>query len=261
MKFALMSDLHGYVGFAEELPEQKDTILLLPGDLDESRLARYREMLTVLTNKFSSVYLVPGNHEYYGSNIQKTHQRLQVLDDEIENFHFLNNSYKIVDDVLIIGGTLWTDFDSGNPLTKFDARLKMNDYKQIRFGPESVPWQRKLTPEDTEFFHHITKNYLRETVDNQRGLCDNLKTVVLTHHAPSFQSVPEKFANDSLNGCYCSNMDYVVGDINANVWVHGHIHSNSDYMLGDTRVICNPRGYGQHSSENPQFSSTFTFEV
>lgn len=256
-----MSDMHGYIDFVHELPEQDDTILLLPGDLGEVCRSSYREHVQILSDKYREVLLVPGNHEYYKGNIHRTHDRLKELDDSIENFHFLQDNYRTFDDVMIIGSTLWTDFDGSNPLTRYLAAIEMNDYKHIRHGPVGVPWQRKLKPEDVELIHYKSKNYIKNSVDTARGTCDNLKVLVMTHHSPSFQSVPEMYIGDKLNGCFCSFMDYYIGELNPLVWVHGHIHQSSDYMIGDTRVICNPRGYGQRASENRNFNSALTFEV
>ena len=263
MKFIVFSDTHDSVDFINNITGDKDAILLIPGDIGEvRRFNKYRNMIEVLSSKFKEVLLVPGNHEYYGSNITKTHRKLKELDDSIQNFHFLQNDFRMFDDVLILGGTLWTDYDGGNPLTKLQASLGMNDYKCIRHGSPTEYWHHRITPEEIEFFHYETKTFLQKTVDKQREICHNVKTVVMTHHAPSFNSVDPTYINDHLNGCYCSNMDYFVDSVGAKVWVHGHIHSSHDYMLGDTRIICNPRGYAfgkQH--ENSKFSSTLNFEV
>ncbi|QOI71033.1 putative serine/threonine protein phosphatase [Erwinia phage pEa_SNUABM_50] len=267
MKFTEISDIHGEIDFIKELPDQKDTILLIPGDIHEVKTySAYRSIVEVLVNKYKDVVMVPGNHEYYRSNITKVHRKLKELDDEFSNFHFLQDDFRVFEDgtdkVLVLGGTLWTDFDGGNPLSKIMAKSMMNDYRYIRHGTPEYYWGRKLIPDDVEFFHYKTKQFIKNCVDKHREMCDNLKIVVMTHHAPSFQSVDSRYANDSSNGFYCSNMDYYVGDINANVWVHGHVHSSHDYMIGDTRIICNPRGYGNvHTNENKKFDSTLTFEV
>lgn len=80
MKFAEFSDIHGNVQFVNELPDQKDTILLIPGDIHEvKRFQEYKTIVQVLTNKFKAVVMVPGNHEYYKSNFHKTHRKLQNL--------------------------------------------------------------------------------------------------------------------------------------------------------------------------------------
>lgn len=263
MKFITFSDTHDSVDFINNVTGNKDAILLLPGDIGEvRRFNKYRNMIEVLSSKFKEVLLVPGNHEYYRSNITKTHRVLKELDEEISNFHFLQNDFRIFDDVLILGGTLWTDYDNGNPLTKLQARLGMNDYKCIRHGDTLTYWHHRITPEEIEFFHYETKTFLQKCLDKQREVCQNTKTVIMTHHAPSFKSVDPLYRDDNLNGCYCSNMDYFVDSLGADVWVHGHIHASHDYMIGDTRVICNPRGYTfgvQH--ENRAFNSTMTFEV
>lgn len=263
MKFITFSDFHDSFNFADSITEDKDAILLIPGDIGEvNRFNNYRNIIEVLSSKFKEVLMVPGNHEYYRSNITKVHRILKDLDDSIVNFHFLQNDFRIFDDIIILGGTLWTDYDGGNPITKLQAKLEMNDYRYIRHGPPNEYWKRTFSPDDAEFFHHETKSFLKETLDKQRDICDTIKTVVMTHHAPSFSSVDPNYVGDHLNGCYCSNLDYFVDGLNVNVWVHGHIHSSHNYMLGDTRVICNPRGYEYGTQyENNQFNSNLIFEV
>ena len=70
-------------------------------------------------------------------------------------------------------------------------------------------------------------------------------TIIVTHHAPSFQSVHEKYKHDSLlNGGYASNHEELILD-NEHIshWIHGHTHCSFDYMIGKTRILCNPHGY------------------
>lgn len=264
MKFTIISDLHGEIGIIKRQEYQEETILLIPGDIHESRRTnQYREILEVLTSKFTEVVMVAGNHEYYGSNFVKTHRVLKAFEQEFSNFHFLNDEFRIFGDVLVLGGTLWTDYDKSNPITKLQAQLGMNDYRNIRTGPPEQYWQRKVMPDDLEFLHFKTKDFLQKCLDNQRETCDNLKTVVMTHHAPSFASIDPQYKGDNLNGCYCSDMDYFVDSLGVNVWIHGHVHSSHDYMLGDTRVICNPLGYSMNHGlfENRKFNKTLTIEV
>lgn len=267
MKFAEISDIHGEIDFIKDLPDKKDTILLIPGDIHEiKKYTEYRSIIEVLVNKYKEVVMVPGNHEYYSSNITKVHRKLKELDEDFSTFHFLQDDFRIFEEgtekVLVLGGTLWTDFDGGNPLSKIRAKSMMNDYHCIRHGTPEYYWERKLNTDDVEFFHQKTKTFIKNCVDKHNELCDNLKIVVLTHHAPSFQSVHPRYLNNELNGCFCSNMDYYVGDINANIWVHGHVHTSHDYMINNTRIICNPLGYtNAHTYENKNFNSTLSFEV
>jgi hypothetical protein len=76
--------------------------------------------------------------------------------------------------------------------------------------------------------------------------------VVITHMAPSFMSVNEKYLHDTVtNGGYASDMsEFILDHDNIKVWVHGHMHNPVDYMIGDTRVLANPRGYVPWESDN-----------
>lgn len=263
MKFVVTSDVHGGTDYLHS-GDYSDVVLIIAGDFDEVKRSRYRTGIESLCKQFKNVVLVPGNHEYYGSNIHKTHKVLSDMQDEIPNFIFLQNKFVWLDGVLLVGSTLWTDFDKGNSLTKFDARQKMNDYKHIRHGTTSEPWRKKLTPDDTEFMHHKDKQFIKNSIDTVRFMHDNdFKVIVVTHHAPSYQSISPKYKNDSLNGCYCSDMDQYIEDLGADVWIHGHVHSSFDYHIGKTRIICNPRGYESYSGacENFDYNPKFVFEI
>jgi Icc-related predicted phosphoesterase len=78
---------------------------------------------------------------------------------------------------------------------------------------------------------------------------------VVTHHAPSPQSVPSQFRNDPLNPAYASNLEPFIAECGAVLWIHGHIHHRADFTVGGTRVIANPRGYPiePHTGFDPSF--------
>jgi Icc-related predicted phosphoesterase len=71
----------------------------------------------------------------------------------------------------------------------------------------------------------------------------NSPTVIVTHHAPSRRSIAPKMQHHPLNSSYASDLDALVENSRARLWVHGHIHHCSDYRIGATRVLANPRGY------------------
>jgi hypothetical protein len=82
----------------------------------------------------------------------------------------------------------------------------------------------------------------------------------VTHHSPSFRSVPARFARDPLSAAYSSHLDDLVERSGAAIWVHGHTHDSFDYKIGGTRVICNPRGYFGRVL-NPKFNPRLVIEV
>jgi Icc-related predicted phosphoesterase len=75
------------------------------------------------------------------------------------------------------------------------------------------------------------------------------KGVVVTHHAPSPESIPAAFNGDAFNPAFASDMRRFIAETGARLWVHGHLHSPADYMVGATRVLANPRGYPTESRQ------------
>ncbi|MEW8692247.1 MAG: hypothetical protein AB2535_14320 [Candidatus Thiodiazotropha endolucinida] len=78
------------------------------------------------------------------------------------------------------------------------------------------------------------------------------RTVVVTHHAPSSQSVHPRYARDLLTPAFASNMENLMDSNRAALWIHGHTHDSFDYEIYETRVVCNPRGYSPEAL-NPDF--------
>ena len=62
---------------------------------------------------------------------------------------------------------------------------------------------------------------------------------MLTHHAPSSQSVPARYARDLLTPAFASNLEMLMNGDRPALWVHGHKHESYDYEVYGTRVVCN----------------------
>jgi Icc-related predicted phosphoesterase len=69
------------------------------------------------------------------------------------------------------------------------------------------------------------------------------KIVVVTHHAPSANSLAPADRQHWISSAFASHLDEFVVESKAALWIHGHVHTAQDYDLGETRVVCNPRGY------------------
>jgi Icc-related predicted phosphoesterase len=103
--------------------------------------------------------------------------------------------------------------------------------------------------------HRQSVEWLKEVLDEPyEG-----KTVVVTHHAPSMRSW-HRSPIDGYQYCYCSNLEPVMGNIDASLWVHGHTHHAQDYEVEGVRVVCNPRGYYNYEEVN-DFSIEKTIEI
>jgi hypothetical protein len=185
---------------------------------------------------------VLGNHEFYGQKLQKLIKELQELADGT-NIHLLENGSCSNGDVVFLGATLWTDFAlNGNPVvSEVVAQTSMNDYRRIR----TLPRYSRLKPSDTRRLHMESRRWL----EDQAFAHKRQKVVVVTHHAPSRESIPPAFAGDPCNPAFASDMSRFIVESEAQLWVHGHIHYCRDYTLGKTRVLANPRGYPTESRQ------------
>jgi len=186
-----------------------------------------------------------GSHEFYGHDIPRLTQKLEE-ETAGTDIHVLENKAVEIGDVVFLGCSLWTNFALGNDpsIGALIAEGAMNDFKRIRFFPGFT----RLRAGHLRRIHADSVLWLQQQFEWYR--CR--KIVVLTHHAPSPKSIPAKWLGDPLNCAFASNLE-------ALLWVHGHIHSQSDYQIGSTRVIANPRGYP--NEEMTEFRPDFVIEV
>jgi Icc-related predicted phosphoesterase len=111
----------------------------------------------------------------------------------------------------------------------------MTDYRRIR----TLPRYSRLKPSDTRWLHLESRRWLEEQAVGLKGR----KVVIVTHHAPSPESIPPAFEENAFNPCFASDLGRFIEKSEARLWVHGHIHRCCDYVMGKTRILANPRGY------------------
>ena len=247
MKLHILNDLH--IEFEDFDPPATDAdVVILAGDigvgLEGLRWAEVR-----FPNR--PVIYVPGNHEFYHHDI--------ALVDELkaqapEHIHVLNDDPVFIDGIRFLGSVLWTDFALFGAADKFFAmqavRQWMTDFSIIQNNGQ------RFTPEDAIRLHTASRDWLAlmlaEPFDRN--------TVVVTHHAPSSQSVHPRYARDLLTPAFASNLENLMEGDRAALWVHGHMHESFDYKIYGTRVVCNPRGYAPEAL-NPDFRPDWVIEI
>lgn len=244
MKLLVYSDLHLEFSDFSAVQTGYDAVILA-GDIhlaEQGVQWAKREFADV------PVIYICGNHEFYHADIVNVHNQIR---SEVAgtNIHFCENETVHIDDTRFVCATLWTDFRiKGNrEMAMIQAGMWMNDYRLIKFD------KTVLTPQDTARFHQESLVYLeselRSSIEPAR------KTVVVTHHAPSKQSLRYERVDDELSAAYASELDSLMLDAAPQLWIHGHTHESVDYQVGETRVLSNPRGYSRiaNGHGNPNF--------
>ena len=277
MKIALCSDLHlEFMDINIQNTENAD-VLILSGDilvaedlhnhpevhpmdpvnipnLGRRQLSaqRFRDFIKRCSFQFPHVVVIAGNHEFYHGNWKASIQYLRDEYSKFPNVYFLEQELKVIDDVTFIGATLWTDCNNGDPLTLHALGDMMNDYRIIRNDELGYT---KLRPAHTAVRHKQTVGYIKTVLADRK----DDKVVIVGHHAPTFNSVHEKYRNDQLmNGGYASDLsEFIMDHPQIVLWTHGHMHDPFDYMVGSTRVVCNPRGYAGHDEQADVFQVKF----
>jgi len=169
------------------------------------------------------------------------------------NVHYLLNESVIIDKVRFIGGTLWTSFNNKQPEAMRYAQSRINDFRLIRHKDGST-----LTPEETVNYHEICKAYIFDQISKAKA--NKGKTIVISHHCVSPQSVHPNYEGDILNAAFFTDLTEEITQNGPDIWIHGHTHCSFDYNIGETRIICNPFGYLERE-ENPDFMFWRTVEV
>lgn len=253
VKLNILSDLHLGSG-AMQRPVNDADLVVLAGDI-----ARPREAVAWALGFDKPVLYVPGNHEFYGGSIDGTLDELQRLCAGTP-IRVLDCRELVMGGVRFLGATLWTDFElfddaAQNAAAKAEARRLVRDFSRIRARAGS---SEVFTPEDSAELFGRHAAWLDGRLDRPHAG----PTVVITHHAPSRDSIHPRFAGSLLNACFVSDAARLLRAGRATLWIHGHTHDSFDHRVHGTRVVCNPRGYARDGvHENPAFDPGFMIEV
>jgi predicted MPP superfamily phosphohydrolase len=247
------------------LPTDKKTVLIVAGDLATARRAgRIVTFMELIHRRFAHVIYVLGNHEHYDGEIHKT---LSIIEQALKDCSTIDMSritlagndivVKEIKGVRFLCGTLWTDYGRGSPTAAKMVPQYIRDHKCIR----------------DEDGNHVTTQYLGAihakalaTLESLMDGRDNSKTVVVTHHMPSFQAVHPMYMLDNttrvLNAAFSSDLDYFIMIHKPAYWFFGHTHTKFKGKVGDTMLVCNPLGYPQERNvEKGVFNSDEVFSL
>ena len=244
MRLQIISDIHTEFHddcgkqFIQEYLRPKDVdILLIAGDLADHRCMTQTIDLLAKAYQNSWILYVPGNHDYYGSSIPKMLKHLKTIFSKYPNFVLLNNDLIRLNGIDFVGTTLWFKYNNVN--AAFSNRL--NDFRMIQAFDTQVVEENKKA-----------RNFL--------GWHVSPNSIVITHHIPTVNSIPNHFRLDPTNAFYLCDMEKMIKKRKPKLWVHGHTHHSFNYLLGKTHIICNPLGYAGREI-NPEFISNMMIDL
>ena len=234
METQYISDIHlefmntnEYQTFLREFkPSAK--ILVLAGDIGNPRQPSYQHFLQHVCGLFEKVFIIAGNHEFYGSTVEETLPLIREIVSKFENITFLDNSMEEYAGYCWIGTTLWSEVT--NPF------YTINDTKLIQ-GLDVTAYNA---------MHAKAKTYLMYALD----LCkrEHKKAFVITHHLPIQELVLPQFTTKQFapyNQWFHANLNEIIYDHKDSVkgWFYGHTHAESVQTHFTVPFYCFPKGY------------------
>ena len=246
MNLTVYSDLHLEFGSFE--PDEGD-VCVLAGDIccaEDAENPVFKRFWKRIGERFKKVFYVMGNHEHYNNDFDETESILRTIIPD--NTSLLNNTSEVYEGINFIGTTMWSDFKGAKPDEMTKAQMSMNDYRTIFMG------DKNLSPYDVLYNFDEAISFFNQTLPDVTG-----KKVVITHHAPSFQSLNKNYGTH-CPGAYASDLSHLIEYHSPDLWIHGHIHESNEYTIGNTKIVSNPRGYKDYAV-NPNFNPFFTVTV
>lgn len=191
------------------------------------------------TFKDRPVLYVAGNHEFYRYDHRDLLARLHAAAAATPHVRFLEQSEVELSlrrrRLRFLGCTAWTDYRlygeamAGEAMSRAEA--VMYDHHRISFEGHL------FRAEDAHGLHRRAMGWLAER------LAEDSEAIVITHHAPSPESVEPRFQGDSLSPAFATDLTAMIERHAPLLWIHGHTHHNVDYRLGRTRIVTHQWGY------------------
>jgi len=242
------------------LPDEKETILILAGDLwIGTKFIQYagQSWIGLVAPRFKQVLIVLGNHCYWPQGDLTILHGAEKCNNMLKDIGLYN--VKVLDmdtyadgEYLFVGCTLWTDMNQTEPLAMYSMPQFMAYDGKIAYetGPNGA-WSR-FTSEKWVQTHYKHRDYIKHVAAQNR----DKKLIVITHHLPLMHLGDPEYQGNMSNAYYMSDLSNLILD-NENIimWFYGHTHHASDtifppYAESDgCRMINNCVGYASQHFE------------
>lgn len=261
--FDLLSDIHLEFNPAFKITKSNSKNLILAGDICElTNYKKYIRFLESCKERYTNVFIVYGNHEFYNTkgskkgtaSLKNTFEEkvkdipgIYVLDNKCiylyptdkEDLVYTTPPLHANNDsvVKIIGSTLFSEINE-------KAAKYMNDYKYIYSSDNTL-----LTRQDSLDLFKTNKEFILKELD-----C-SYKCLLITHHAANTQCELRK---TELSSAFATDIHELYKFKNLKVAVFGHTHDSFDKVVVGIRFISNQVGY---PGEDTGLKNCKTFKV
>jgi predicted phosphohydrolase len=241
MTFQYASDLHlefpKNAEYLRKFPLQpRAAILILAGDVVPfTQMERFGDFWDYLADNFEHTYWLPGNHEYYKSDLSdwpvNFHQKIRP------NIILLNNESIVVDDTRFLFSTMWSHISMQN---RWHVERGLSDFRLVMHEGKRL---------DIDRFNKTHEACLTFLQQENHWLGPH-KKVVITHHVPTLKKYPARYKGDALIDGFAVELFDLITQRQPHAWIYGHHHENTAaFRIGKTRLLTNQLGYLQ--SKNP----------
>jgi hypothetical protein len=115
----------------------------------------------------------------------------------------------------------------------------------------------KINVDDYNELHDQALTFLKNQLPSE----ESNKTIVVSHHIPTFYNYPEKYRHSELNTAFATELFDLIEPSNVDYWIFGHSHEVvADFKIGKTTLTTNQLGYVEYG-EHLQFSNKKTIVI
>ena len=242
-KIQYLSDLHFEFKYNKSVFKRDafrkpyGNVLVIAGDLDYlSSKGEYtrpytKDYLSWASDHYEKVFIVPGNHEYWGGELFGTFDMSNAFHpyklDIFPNVSLCSNVIETYKGYKFAFTTLW--YSINNPLC-ICSYGKSNEFAHLRLDG------KPLTLDKLKLLYTKCVNFIKESNAD----------IIVTHHAPTYRVMPKAFECDKMNDMFYNNLDNLIVDLNPKLWIFGHTHFadlKGAEIFKPVKLVSNAIGY------------------
>lgn len=240
MRAWVFSDLHLHPALStlDGYPIPQADVCICPGNISTAGMAAGVRLLGRSICPKMPVIFVPGTCDYKGRSMPEVMADARDEAERYPGLHLLQEQTLLLDGIMFVGATLWSDLGVfGDQREAIVHARRSTDYIEIKTSSGQA--RKRFSPRQSIRLHEKARLFIEQQLARFQGST----SVVVSHHAPSLQSMPHGYLNDPLAPTYASSLERLILKSRPDLWIHGGLWAGRPYLIGGTTVMANPRGF------------------